>query len=74
VINISQQQVLDYLRRYPGEKFSAKELQFWLGLNKSIYPNLKGLAKDKLSGVKWDIRISNDSKRKKEFIYYYWET
>ena len=67
---MSQEQILWYLKLHSPEKFTAAQLQRWFGLNKSIYPNLQKMALiDKI--IKWRVHVSDDKKRKKEFVYWY---
>ncbi|MEK6884444.1 MAG: hypothetical protein AABY22_32730 [Nanoarchaeota archaeon] len=73
MINISQERLLEFLQKHKEEKFTAKELQFFLDLGKSIYPNLKKLIDDPSCNIYYKVRISKDRKRYKEFVYYYEE-
>ncbi len=68
---MSQDKILNYLKEHKGIRFTAEELKLMNFLGKSIYPNLVKLSKDTLSGIKCKVRVSLDTKRKKEFIYYY---
>ena len=67
---MSQQEILSFLKRYPGERFSIKELQVYLDIEKSIYPNIKKLVDEKQ--IEFAEVIGKD-KRNTYSVYYYKE-
>ena len=45
--NMSQEQIINFLKDHAGEKFSAPQLQRYLSLGISLYPCLSKLRKEK---------------------------
>ena len=65
-----QDEILEFLKRNSGEKFSIKELQIFLGIEKSIYPNIKKLVKEDC--INWEEVIGKD-RRHTYSVYWYKE-
>ena len=69
-VKITQEEVIEFLKKNEGEKFTAEKLGKWIGLGMSIYPDLRKLRKDKLSGIKFGIKLKG-ANNYKEFYYWY---
>ena len=65
---MSQDCILSFLKRYEGERFSIKEMQKYLNIEKSIYPNIKKLVDEGL--IEFTEVIGKD-KRNTYSVYFF---
>jgi hypothetical protein len=52
---MSQDQIKNWLSSHKKEEYTAPQLQLFLGIGKSIYPNLRKLREDKEIKYRWRV-------------------
>ena len=77
---VSQERIMEFLKKQSPEKFTAREMHLLLGIGRSIYPNLRKLKKeaDRLKAIglnspfKYDLLITRNSLGKETMAKIYW--